>query len=117
MRIVLAWTDAPASAGAAVTLVNNLNLRTVGPDHYFYQGNTTDSTGYSRLLAFAPPAADSRNNVDVINIKSARWINSQNRTFTIRATPTTLNGQRVPGAGGGANNQDFALFVVNGTLQ
>jgi hypothetical protein len=39
LRIMLAWTDPPASLSAAVQLVNDLVLLLVGPDGTTYQGN------------------------------------------------------------------------------
>jgi hypothetical protein len=37
--VTLAWTDPPAQANAAATLINNLDLRVVGPDGKTYLGN------------------------------------------------------------------------------
>jgi hypothetical protein len=37
--VTLAWTDPPAQASAAATLINNLDLRVVGPDGKTYLGN------------------------------------------------------------------------------
>jgi len=39
LRIMLAWTDPPASLSAAAQLVNDLDLVLVGPDGTTYQGN------------------------------------------------------------------------------
>jgi hypothetical protein len=78
--------------------------------------------GYSQMTA-CPIAgvcgtpSDVRNNVEIININPSRWTDPANRTFTVRVTATTLNGVGVPGQSGGANHQDFALFVMNGTMQ
>jgi Subtilase family len=117
VRIALAWTDAPATAGSAVALVNNLNMHTYGPDHWGFYGNFVGTSGYSTLATSINAVKDSRNNVEVININPSRFVNTQNRTFTVRVTASVLNGQGVPGASGGSNNQDFALFVLNGTMQ
>ena len=75
-------------------------------------------TGYSRLpegcgRPSCPTPADTRNNVEVLNIDPARFVNPANRTFTVRVWAANLNGAGVPGAAGGANNQDFALFAIN----
>lgn len=117
MKIVLAWTDAPAAAGASITEVNGLKLTALS-----YHGNYTGDDGYSRI----PPGcgrpvcvspSDSRNNVEVIHIPASVFTDVTKRTFPVRVMASPLNGIGVPGQSGGANNQDFALFVLNGTLQ
>ena len=50
LRVVLAYTDAPGTAGAVRTLVNNLNLRVVDPAGVRYDGNDFDpATNRSRV--------------------------------------------------------------------
>ncbi len=39
LKVMLSWTDAPALAGASVALVNDLDLRVVGPDGSVWIGN------------------------------------------------------------------------------
>lgn len=120
VRIALVWTDKEASPEAPITLVNNLDLMSYGPDKPRFLGNYTDASGFSRsYTACVPPCTsptDVRNNVEVININPTRFSDPANRTFTVRVTAASLNGIAVPGQSGGANNQDFALFVLNGTM-
>jgi hypothetical protein len=117
LRIVLAWTDAPAVGGATTAAVNNLNLRV---DSYY--GNYTGTDGYSKIppgcgRPSCPPPSDGKNNVEVININPSVFVDPAKRTLSLQVFASNLNGVGVPGQSGGANNQDFALFVLNGTLQ
>lgn len=41
LRITLAWTDYPASSGASIALVNDLDLRITAPSGAIYNGNGT----------------------------------------------------------------------------
>ncbi len=126
VRIVLAWTDKEGPVqqpGQPVprALVNDLDLRATWPDGLQYYGNVTDpASGYSYVPGcgrpLCPSPADTLNNVEVINVTPARFVNSANRTFTVRVWAAVLNGVGVPGASFGAYNQDYALFVVNGSL-
>jgi hypothetical protein len=126
MRIVLAWTDkegAVQDPGASVipkALVNDLDLRATWPDGVQYYGNVINSSGYSYVPGCGRPfcaiPADVLNNVEMLNVDPARFVNTANRTFTVRVWAAVLNGVGVPGASGGANNQDYALFVVNGSI-
>jgi uncharacterized repeat protein (TIGR01451 family) len=54
LRVMLAWTDPPASLSASVDLVNDLDLVVTGPDNTTYYGNSLN--------------ADRRNNVEGIVI-------------------------------------------------
>jgi hypothetical protein len=117
MRIVLVWTDAPAMSGATIAEVNGLNLSALG-----YWGNYIGADGYSGFGAgcgrpACPSPSDSRNNVEVLNINPSVFTDPAKRTFPVRIMASPVNGIGVPGQSGGANNQDFALFVMNGTLQ
>ncbi len=47
LRVMLAWTDPPASLSAATQLVNDLDLRVVGPGGTIYYGNVI--TGGDRI--------------------------------------------------------------------
>jgi hypothetical protein len=126
VRIVLAWTDAPGAVQMpnqtlVKALVNDLDLRGFLPDGAAFWGNLLDANGYSRVPGgcgrpSCPPSADLRNNVEILNIDPARFVNVTNRQFTIRVTAPGILGVGVPGASGGANNQDFAVFIVNGTM-
>jgi subtilisin family serine protease/uncharacterized membrane protein len=65
LRIVLVWSDVPASPGAAKTLINDLDLEVRAPDGTLYRGNDLAS-GYS-----APSTRrDSTNNTEVVRIQA-----------------------------------------------
>jgi hypothetical protein len=70
--VTLVWTDPPAQVNAASTLINNLDLRVVGP------GGTFHGNGGA--------GADTRNNVETVRIN-----NPQPGTYTIRVTATSVN--------------------------
>jgi hypothetical protein len=58
--------------------VNNLDLRTVGPDKYRSYGNDIDSAGYSRptacpIIGVCSAPTDTRNNAEIININPVRF--------------------------------------------
>ena len=120
VKIALAWTDAPAVENATTTLVNDLDLRANGSTFRVY-GNLTGSDGYSSVNpgCSRPYCSayfnDLKNNVEILHLPPALFTDTANRTFTVEVK-AFLNGEGVPGASGGAYNQDFALFVLNGTL-
>ncbi len=87
LNIVLAYTDAPATTSASVTLVNNLDLRITGPGGTTWNGNGVDG--------------DSRNNVESIDLPSSLTTG----TYTI-----AVRGTNVP-----AGPQPYAV-VVYGAL-
>jgi len=120
MRIALAWTDAPAAAGAPVALVNDLDLRANGATFRVY-GNITGADDFSLVNpGCGRPSCsfyDNRNNVEVLNIPTSVFSDPANRTFTVTVFAAIVNGIGVPGASGGTNNQDYALFALNGTIQ
>jgi serine protease AprX len=85
LKITLAYTDAPASANAAKTLVNNLDLVVVGPggEQYFPNGKTS---------------ADSVNNMEQIDIANGSG------SFEVKVL-----GTNIPQGKNGA--QPFALVI------
>jgi serine protease AprX len=85
LKITLAYSDAPASANAAKTLVNNLDLVVVGPggEQYFPNGKN---------------AADSVNNMEQIDIASGSG------SFEVKVL-----GTNIPQGKNGA--QPFALVI------
>jgi hypothetical protein len=102
--------------------VNGLDVSAYWPDGYRLYGNFTDVNGWSRTdpgcgRPVCPSPRGSRNKVEVININPTVLADPAKRTFTVRVIASPLNGIGVPGASGGANNQDFAVFVLNGTIQ
>jgi len=127
VKIVLAWTDAPGAiqqpgVSVAKALKNDLDLRATLPGGTYY-GNYFDSTtSYSKFPGgcgrpSCPRPADLWNNVEVINVNPALFSDPLNRSFTVKVVAPGLTDVGVPGASGGAYNQDYALFVLNGTLQ
>lgn len=124
LRVVMAYTDVPAAArtsqsDTSVVLVNDLSLRGISTNFVVW-GNKTGTDGYSTLNPYCRSfcsTTDGTNNVEVLNINPSLFSDPANRTMTIRIDATYLQGVGVPGASGGAFNQDFALFVMNGTLQ
>ena len=124
VKIVLTWTDAPGAVqqpGQYLTkaLVNDLDLRATWPDGLQYYGNAINTVGYSYVPTCSRGTcvpADVLNNVEVLNIDPVRFAGGANTSFTVRVWAAVVNGIGVPGVSGGANNQDFALFVINGSL-
>jgi len=55
LRITLVWTDYPSTVAAAINLVNNLDLKLIGPDPTVYYPNGLDT-------------ADALNNVEGIDV-------------------------------------------------
>ena len=96
-RATLAWTDPAPAPGAAVTLVNDLDLTVIGPDGREYLGNDFSGSGQPDRL----------NNLEKVYIK-----NPTPGTYTIkvRAAVIKKNATSNTGnSGGGTPAQDFAL--------
>ena len=60
-RATLTWFDAEAAAGAASTLVNNLDLEVVGPDNTTYLGNQ-----FSGSVSVAGGSPDAKDTVEQV---------------------------------------------------
>ncbi|MBN1478311.1 S8 family serine peptidase [Candidatus Sumerlaeota bacterium] len=104
LKITLAWTDAPASPGANPTLVNDLNLVvTNGTDTWW--GNHF-SGGFSQIGG----TADTRETLESVHIENPSG------TYTVRVEAFNIAVDGVPNVGG-SPDQDFALFVWNGSDQ
>lgn len=65
LRIVLAWSDYPATPGASPALVNDLDLVVMTPDGTFHYGNQLDETTGMSLPGGEP---DRLNNVEVVRL-------------------------------------------------
>ncbi len=96
LKVTLVWTDPPATAGASVALINDLDLEVIAPDGSHYWGNYfvsgESATGGS---------ADAVNNVEQVHVSApavGQW--------TIR-----VSGSSVP-----SGPQGYAL-VVSGAIQ
>ncbi|MBN2488428.1 MAG: PGF-pre-PGF domain-containing protein, partial [Methanosarcinaceae archaeon] len=59
LRITLVWTDYPAAALAAVTLVNNLDLTVTGPGGTYYGNGATDSINNVEEVELLSPTVGS----------------------------------------------------------
>ncbi len=89
LEIALVWTDSPASQGAGVALVNNLDLTVTAPGGQVYRGNVL-SGGESQTGG----SADSRNVEEIFRLN-----NPPVGTYTIE-----IDGTNVP-----VDTQPFAL--------
>jgi len=115
VTIVLAWSDAPAAAGATNTLVNDLDLFVdalqLGMCSRTYVGNYISQTSEASIpgvCGFAP-AVDSANNVEIV-----RFIPGNANTFRVTVRGTSISAGAVPNQP--APNQDFALYISNARL-
>ncbi|HYC77026.1 MAG TPA: immunoglobulin domain-containing protein, partial [Planctomycetota bacterium] len=101
-RVALAWTDA-AGGTTGNAWVNNLDLSvTVGGQTY--KGNVL--TG---ALSTTGGTADTQNNVELVFLPAGTT-----GAFTVTVTATNIAGDGVPG-NGDSTDQDFALFIYNGS--
>jgi len=107
--VALAFTDRYSAAGAGILRVNNLDLVVHdGGDHYL--GNLFEASGYS-LRTPDELMADDDNVVELIRIPPGAI---QGGDFTVEVIPY-LSMHAVPGLDNGVPNQDFALYVYNGS--
>ena len=99
---MLAWSDAPgATSGNA--WVNDLNLE-VTVNGTLYLGNV-----FSGASSITGGTADTRNNTEAVFLPAGTT-----GSFTITVRALGINGDGVPG-NADTTDQDFALFVYNGT--
>jgi hypothetical protein len=97
LRAVLAYTDPPGVAGAANTLVNNLDLEVTDPNGVVYRGNDFDpAAGLSRPNSTA--TGDDVNNLEVVLVNAP-----QAGIWRIRVVATSVNVDR----------QGFALAITS----
>jgi subtilisin-like proprotein convertase family protein len=101
-RVMLAWTDAPGPL-LGLPWVNNLDLE-VAVDGTLYRGNV-----FSFDHSIPGGDADFRNNTEAVFLPAGT---AGEFSITVRAKGVYGNG--VPG-NGDFTDQDFALFVYNGT--
>ncbi|MCC5876192.1 MAG: S8 family serine peptidase, partial [Candidatus Sumerlaeia bacterium] len=81
IRIILTWTDHPATPGADTTLVNDLDLEVIAPDGTTYRGNNFDpATGES----LPDGEADRRNTVELVRLQPEPGV------YTIRIHPANI---------------------------
>lgn len=82
LKVTLAWSDAPATAGSSSPVVNNLNLEVVSPDGtQTFLGNV-----FASGASVTGGAADTLNNVEMVLINTPAA-----GDWTIRVIGTTVN--------------------------
>ncbi|QBB71743.1 hypothetical protein ELE36_16045 [Pseudolysobacter antarcticus] len=97
LRATLTWYDPEASLGAALTLVNNLDLEVEGPGATLYKGNV-----FSSGISVTGGSADSKNTVEQVRITVPV---AGSYTFRVKAT-SVPGGSRINTA-----RQGYALAV------
>jgi hypothetical protein len=80
LEVTLVWTDYPATAGAAVTLQNNLDLTVTAPGGTAYKGNV-----FSAGQSAAGGSYDARNVEEVVRLASPAV-----GTYTVQVGGTTV---------------------------
>jgi hypothetical protein len=101
-RVALVWTDAPgATTGNA--WVNNLDLSVV------VGGSTYKGNVFSGGTSTTGGVADSQNNAEFVFLPPGTT-----GAYTITVTAANIAGDGVPG-NGDSTDQDFALFIYNGS--
>ncbi|HYE73725.1 MAG TPA: hypothetical protein VEF04_10350, partial [Blastocatellia bacterium] len=111
LRITLAWSDVAGSPGAAVALVNNLDLEVVDPNGTIYRGNVNFSNAFTQ--AANGGAFDNRNPIECVYVQYP-----VPGTYTVKVI-----GTNVPGNGSTAvaqpgnqtidsNRQGYALLAT-----
>ncbi len=125
-RVVLAWTDHPGTLGGNAW-VNDLNLEVfvedVEGDYLLYHGNHfsgSESVCFEVIGVPPPrpecanPVLDGRNNVEAVFLPAGFLPGGT--SYQIRVRAMIIADDAVPGIGvEGDPDQDFALFVYNGT--
>lgn len=106
LRVILAWTDAPAML-ASPTLVNDLDLEIKVGGVTVYQGNNLG--GEWSVLGGEP---DRLNNIEGVFLPPNAIPEGADGNFTITVTSANISGDGVPG-NETALDQDFALVVYN----
>jgi hypothetical protein len=102
--VTLAWTDPPAQANAAATLINNLDLRVVGPNGITYLGN-------------GGTTPDVKNNVEGIRIEQPAagsytiYVEARNVDAAFGAQPFALIATTAQSFGANSTNAGFVRKV------
>ena len=72
LRVMLTWTDPPASLSASIQLVNDLDLTVIGPDGTTYHGNNNSSgdriNNVEGVIISSPPVGQYQIQVEAFNI-------------------------------------------------
>lgn len=100
LRVTLAWFDPEATAGAAVALINNLDLEVLAPGGATYKGNV-----FTSGVSSTGGNADARNTVEQVRLTAPVA-----GSYTLR-----VNAAAVPGNGRpGTERQGYALVASGG---
>ncbi|SFN09163.1 S8 family serine peptidase [Dokdonella immobilis] len=97
LRATLTWYDPEATGGAALSLVNNLDLEVEGPGATLYRGNV-----FSSGVSIPGGSADIRNTVEQVRLTAPAA-----GTYTFRVRGTAVPGGSRPNT----NRQGYALAV------
>lgn len=104
LKVTLAWSDAPAVAGAVPALVNDLDLTLTQEDGTIWRGNRFED-------GWSVPGGEA----DRLEVLENVYIEQPGGGYTLRVEAANLPGDAVPFAGD-ATDQDFALVVSNAVL-
>ncbi len=109
--VAMAYSDCPAAPNATDLLVNTLVLRVIDLDRAgSYIGNDFwPNSWYSRYIVKAPETYDLYHNVKVVRI-----LPEKGTRFLISVVAFSIGGDAIPPKNS-MGEQDFALYVVNGT--
>ena len=94
LKVTLAWSDAPGTAGAANPVVNNLDLTVIAPDSTTFRGNL-----FAAGQSTPGGVADALNNVEQVLVNAPAL-----GSWTIRVGGTAVNV--------GAPGQGFAVVAT-----
>lgn len=97
LRATLTWYDPEATSGAALSLVNNLDLEVVGPGATLYRGNV-----FTAGVSTTGGSADIRNTVEQVRLTAPTA-----GSYTFRVKGTAVPGGSRPNT----NRQGYALAV------
>ena len=97
LRATLTWYDPEATGGAALTLVNNLDLEVVGPGATLYRGNV-----FASGVSVTGGSADIRNTVEQVRLTTPTA-----GSYTVRVKATAVPGGSRPNT----NRQGYALAL------
>jgi len=120
LRVTLTWMDPPTTVGAAVALVNDLDLEVEGPDGRVYRGNSLVK-GVSKEFCTRERYNQMRNTTQRCTQTGPDDADALNNVEQIRLTAPTagryklrVKGSYVPGAGtdlAGSDRQGYALVA------
>lgn len=97
LRVTLAWFDPEATLGAAITLVNNLDLEVVAPGGAVYKGNV-----FTSGVSATGGTADARNTVEQVRLTAPA---AGSYTLRVKAPVVPGNGRF------GTDRQGYALVA------